>query len=536
MSKDKSNDASGSETPERLMFDSFYKDTPHKPKDIHYWAAILGIIASITSLIGLIFGALSWMTPAAATHPRKYRILVPLQANSSEYSAYMQREGNVTFEGRYTNKASQNIREIVNAAQKQWLADPNQRVLPGKDDIDFFCFPEGHEGEKESFERAFDHALKAAKAADREVVAVLGNVSSTSTLKYGDFCGTHKLPMILPLATATNLLHELGVRKVPAVLRLPPPNDKQAQVISDFLLNQKNIQQTVVVKDLTNDAWSRDLVDNFRESYVQKPLSDPKAREAGKFGHIISVVPVGGPETQPFLYSILGGSPQEDALLVIGMTNASVETLTQAKTSNANYTYTILTDGAVDEYLDRQIISIQGEKALHNLYLAFPVPCVMPEALKGYIKAGPSLNVDDFKMTHALYVADGAYIIMSMLNNGLKDNAEASGRQIIIDAIDKLRSDAKQRENDMLARGELPKEPVGQPINFTLPFNIDGSRQYIIDKAGNNINASYYLFNIVAAPTGKSSIDWKRAKDMPPSPLKCSEEAGDGSAARTQSH
>ena len=532
MSKDKSKDVSDNEVPERLMFESFYKSTPHTPKNIHYWGTISSIAGLILAIATIAYNLIPHESAPAL---KKYRILVPLQANSSEYSAFMQKEGgDATFTDRYTNKASQNIREIVKAAKTQWLADPsvNARKLQ-QDDVDFFCFPEGSEGEKDSFERAFKHAMKAAAVAKREVIAVLGNVSSTSTLKYGEFCGKHGLPMILPLATATNLIHELGVRKVPAVLRLPPPNDKQAKVLSDFLLHQKNIQQTVVVKDLTNDAWSRDLVENFRENYVQKPLSDPKARTDGTFGHIISVVPVGGPETQPFLYPILSDA-KEDALLIIGMTNASVETLTQVKKSKADFSYTILTDGAVDEYLDTQIISIQGEESLPNLYLSFPVPCVMPEALKNYVKAGSGLNVDDFKMTHALYVADGAFIIMSMLNKGLNDNADASGKQIIIDAIDKLKSDAKQAEEEKAARREPVNDAVGQPIILPLPFNNPEERQYIIDKTGNNINASYYLFNVVAARSaGKPAIDWRRAKGMN-SPLKCSEETSDSTTPRTR--
>ncbi len=535
MSKDKSRDVSDSEAPERLMFGWYNKDTPRKHRDIHHWSAVLTIVLAVPVVIGFLLSAYNWATTKPTPPFKKYRVMVPLQANSSEYSAFMQTEGpDATFEGRYTNKASQNIREIVKAAKKQWFADPNvnRAALPTSDDIDFFSFPEGHEGEKESYERAFHHAIKAAKDAQREVIAVLGNVSSTSTLKYGEFCGKYKLPMILPLATATNLLHELGVRKVPAVLRLPPPNDKQAKAVSDFLL-QRDIQQTVVIKDLTNDAWSRDLVDNFRENYVQRPLSDQEARKAGKFGQIISVVPVGGPETQPFIYPILSGSEQ-DALLVIGMTNASVETLTQAKASKANFTYTILTDGAVDEYLDTQIISIQGKESLHNLYLSFPVPCVLPEALKSYIDVEAGLKVADFKMTHALYVADGAFIIMSMLNNGLKDNADASGRQIIVDAINKLKSDAKQSEDERMARGEPQRDPVGQLIILPLPFNSSENRKYVIDKTGNNTNASYYLFNIVAGSSaGRTAIDWKRAKGSS-SPLKCSEDTSDGTTARTQ--
>lgn len=528
----KPEDAPKAEAPERRMFESFHKDTPHKLRDFNYWGVISSIFGGIVALITVLTFIFGWLTPDPSPPLRKYRILVPLQANSSEYSAFAQKEGNTTFEGRYTNKASQNIREIVEAAKKQWRNDPIAKAVQDEDDIDFYCFPEGNEGETESYERAFKHALRAAEAANREVVAVLGNVSSTSTLRYGEFCGKHRIPMILPLATATNLIHELEVLKVPAVLRLPPPNDKQAKVVSDFLLQQKNIQNTVVVKDLTNEAWSEDLVENFRENYVQKPLSDANAREAGKFGHIISVVPVGGAETQPFIYPILGSLKEEDALLIIGMTNASVETLTQAKTSKASYTYTILTDGAVDEYLDTQILSIQGEQALPNLYLAFPIPCVMPEALKDYIEVEPNLKIDDFKMTHALYVADGAYIIMSMLNNGLKTTPNASGRQIIIDAINKLKSDAKRTEDDMKARNEMPKEPIGQPISIELPFNGADKRQYKIDKSGNNINASYYLYNIVAQlPTGKRTLDWRRAKDTP-SPLKCFEDTNQAPTAR----
>ena len=523
------------------VWQRIYVEPKNKYGSLPYWAAVSTFVGIVLAVL------LFFLTPNYVWDqiyhkaPKKYRVLVPLDANGSEYLAYMQKDvesdGNATYEEKYSNRASQNIRDIVIAAKSEWFFEAKDRVLNG-DDIDFYCFPEGWPADNESYQQAFDHAMKASKAAQRDVVALLGNVTSTSTLKYGEFCAKHGLPMILPLATATNLTHSLKVLKVPAVLRLPPANDKQAKTISDFLL-KSGVSRTVVVKDISNEAYSRDLVEGFREYYVEKPLSHLGEKGGTQFGQILGVVPVGGLETAPFLYPSFGdqnSTALKTALLVVGMTNSSLETLAQAKLSKSGFQYAILTDGAVDEYLAPRITGIQGVEKLSNLYLSFPTPCVMPDSVKQYLRKGSVLNQQNFEMSHALYVADGAYIILSMLNSGLREHSDDLGNEMITAAITKLKNDAKENEDRKTKSDPDHKttEPGSASLGVEIPFNVPENREYKIDKFGNNVSAGYFLYRIeVVKIEGKAVLKWQRAEPYT-SDVRCSEDEETNLAKRVK--
>lgn len=488
-----------------------------------YFATLLGLVLAAAGLLYALGVTPSYLrVKLFPPPPKKYRILVPLDANGIEYLAYMQKDvkknGNATYDLKYSNRASQNIRSILKAALDQWSRDNHSPSL----DIDFYCFPEGWSFDKDSYKQAFDQAITASETAGRDVVAVLGNVSSSATMKYGILCAEKKLPMILPLATATNLTHNLRVMNVPAVLRLPPANDMQAKAIADFLA-KSNIHQAVLVKDLSNDAYSTDLVEGFRASYVDKLLSSIDRGATKQFGQILGVVPVGGPETGPFFYSNFSSAQEKTALVIIGMTNSSLETLSQVRASKAKYEYTILTDGAVDENLAARIVDVRGADRLSNLYLAFPSPCVIPEALEQYADLVRA-NKQDLEMSHTLYAADGAYIILTLLNSGLLKDSDKAGNQILIDAITKVKAEADDKETKWLAEnpGKVLSAPLSQTIDVTLPFAGDVKREYKFDKFGNNVNAGYTLYRIaITKSRGQATVNWEMADGSTPSPLKC---------------
>jgi hypothetical protein len=462
------------------------------------WFQGIAFLSSITSIIAFVVFIQQCSAPAPRTIANpKYTILVPLAATASESNTFLEKNDGSTFEAPYTNKASQNIRDIVEVAKKQWLNDNADKKLKA-DDIEFFCFPEGYDEDPDSFKKTFDRAMEIAKAKERKVIGVLGNVSSTSTLKYGDFCANpkEKLPMILPLATATNLMQALKLKGVPAVLRLPPANDKQAFKISDFLLKNQTYE-TVIIRDLTNETYSSDLIESFRENYVQRPLS-----VKDKSGEILGTISIGGKETSPFLYSSLAGKDGGNGLVIVGMTNSAIETLAQVKASTSKYKSIILTDGAVDEYLGERIKKIQSGEKSTSIYITFPTPCVISKSIENYIQLKESLrnNKKDFEMTHSLYVADGVYIIMSALNREITERQgkpyqenEESG--ILTRFIEAKKQEAVKVEEDLKKNPERKGLP-GVNIALDLPFQNFDNREYIIDKFGNNISAFYYLFKL----------------------------------------
>lgn len=482
----------------------------------------LGLFSIIAGIIGLpmAFFAVTFDSCKTVPSPRNFTVLVPLAATSSEYNAFIE---NGEYKGKYNNKASQNIRDILEVSFTEWKKNnPNSPF-----DIEFFCFPEGYADDRTSFEQAFNKALKITKDKKREVVASLGNISSTSTLEYGNFCGRkdQQIPMILPLATATNLTKSLALKKVPAVLRLPPTNDKQSAVISQFLFDNE-VYKSVVVKDLSNETYSSDLIEGFRENYVQNPLGkkDSSQKEIS-FGEILGTIPASGKETPPFLYKELGG--KDNGLIVAGMTNSAIEILAQINASGAIYKRIVLTDGAVDEYLGERIMKIQAgskaekniesvpnaeektstEQGFENLYLSFPSPCTMNQSLEKYIENDARLKEKqiDFEMTHSLYVADAAYIILSELKRAISNGSTKEGKFILTSFIEKLKETAKTREKDNVDKGDY-KSIAGDKIDLELPFNNIDERRYIIDKNGNNIAANYYLYKMSKKSDGK--IKW----------------------------
>jgi len=469
---------------------------------------LLGLISAIVGLFG--FFGLTFYSCMPSPVPPKYTILVPLAATGSEYNAFMENPNGI-YEEKYNNKASQNIRDIVKVAKTQWTVDAKNKklVIP---DVDFFYFPEGDSDNPNSFENAFNKAKQIAEKNNREVIGLLGNISSTSTLKYGEYCAKYKIPMILPLATATGLMKALELKGVPAVLRLPPANDKQAASISNFLL-MNNVSKTVVIKDLSNETYSNDLVEGFRENYVQIPLGQRKK----PFGEILATVPAGGKETSPFLSSVL--SNQENGLLIVGMTNSAIEAYAQTKSLKANYKMIVLTDGAVDEYLGERIMNIQSNENPDNLYLSFPLPCSLNKSLELYINNNVELAKSkfDFEMTHSLFVADGVYIMMSVISQEIDGGLKHKGVDILTNYINSLRKTAREEENIKIQNRRNETQilsPTGVNILLELPFSNVDERKYIIDKNGNNIGGDYYLYKM--NKNGGAEISWSSVSGINP--------------------
>ena len=506
----------------------------------------------------------------------KFRVLVPLQASSKEYLDFMQMEPGASYDqdgknGEFSSKVAQNIRDSIKAAYLAWFALPDKKL--SKEKIDFYFFPEGFDDK--SYSRAFERALVEAHLAGRKVIALIGNASSSATQKYGEFCGMQyielsaeskkllnergknyielsaeskklldeltesgkpkamvldsKISMLLPLATATSLTHSLRVDGVPAALRLPPANDRQAKFIADFLLkpvtpaaeNDKQVKnpaaiRTIVVKDLSNPVYSEDLLEGFRENYVQQPLAEyekykslyPDSKPPNNFGRILSVMSVGGKPgnlSTPFLYPMMTELKPE-ALVIFGMTNTSLETLAQVKASKLNFKYIILTDGAVDEYLISRIASMVDPAQLKNIYLTFPLPCVMPTALDTILQQKFGMGRKrDFELTHALYVTDSTFIVLSMLEKLAQAGWSKPAKQFVEETITEWRDSAKGSSSKAIIAEFLPSK-----------------RDYMIDHFGNTTNLDYHLYRVEVpkglsdSNHGRSNIKWIHALEMCP--------------------
>jgi len=501
----------------------------------------------------------------------KFRVLVPLQASSKEYLDFMQMEPGASYDrdgkdGEFSSKVAQNIRDSIKAARETWFGLPNKKL--DKDKIDFYFFPEGFD--EKSYARAFERSLVEAHLAQRTVIALIGNASSSATTKYGELCGRQyielsteskkllldrgrekvelsaateellyesgkpktsgvleaKIPMILPLATATSLTHSLRVDGVPAALRLPPANDRQAKFIAEVLLKaiKPSAIRTIVVKDLSNPVYSEDLLEGFRENYVQHPLAEyekhkseyPEQKPPNDFGRILSVISVGGKPgdlSAPFTYPMLT-ELKPTALVIFGMTNTSLETLAQVKASKLKFDYIILSDGAVDEYLASRIASMVDPDQLKNIYLTFPLPCAMPAALDAILqqKFG-QVRKRDFELTHALFVTDSAFVVLSLLEKLAEGGWAKPAKQFVAETVADWRNSAKGSVSKAIVAEFPPANVAGFPPT---------KRDYMIDHFGNTTNLDYHLYRVEVpkdfggANHGKSDIGWRHAVEMCP--------------------
>lgn len=493
---------------------------------------IVGIVASGIGLVVFLKSNLQEAERAKQSQ-RKFRVLVPLLASSQEYLRFMELAlGERYDEEKYSKKVSRDFLNAIKASADYWFAEykPVNESFFNKERVDFYHFPEGYD--KETYKQAFERALLQAMHDNTEVVGVIGNVTSTVTQEYGKLCGGRetspgiqeygklhegnvRFPMILPLATATNVTHQLINNGVPAVLRLPPANEKQTKLISDFLLNQpgKAAVRALIVKDLTNLVYSTDLVDSFRTHFVLNPLETaqnikilaPGAKSSLPFGRVLGVMPAGGETGAPFLYPAIDRL-QPDALLLFGMTECALETLLQARASRLQSKYTILTDGSVDEYLIPRVVGILSQDQIKSIYLTFPLetpehPCVKP-VMSG-LEEKDRRNLD---MTHAIYVIDAAQIMLTVLEEKIVRQHDPRPASVsVAETIDKWRKDAERNRT--------------KSIDIKFPCS---DRKYIIDQFGNTTNIEYHIFRAdfskksgIKGTINQVDVQWKHHEKCP---------------------
>jgi hypothetical protein len=476
------------------------------------------LLSGFLFLIGIsgisLLGIMTWCSNKKLEE-RKFRVLVPLYASSQEYLQFLKGEG--PYLGPYSRKVSSDVLLAVKKSKDFWFSqNRDKRLKPDK--IDFFPFPEGYDDA--TYRQAFAHAVKIAKANGFEIVGSIGHVTSSTTKAYGALYAEEGLPLVLPLATATDLASDLTTSiDVPAVLRLPPTNAKQANVISDFLLDRDGFR-VLVAKDLSNPTYSNDLVEAFRARFVRSPFSNltnangkkPSPFEIfslSKYGRILGVVPAGGDTGQPFAPPAVQ-IKSSDAILLFGMTEFAVETLMQAWAQGLQPRFTILTDGAVDEYLLprlngclRDFPASAVPKAIGNreIYLAHPIEERLPRRLQPVFADLTDDERYSLEMTHAQYVVDAVYIYLTIVNDEIV--AKRASRESKVAAAEVMRKWAQD--------GSIP-----------VMFDYDRAWAYSLDVFGNSLNRDFHLFKATlsgsppGSPEGFKGIEWEHDESFCP--------------------
>ncbi len=424
----------------------------------------------------------------------KYRVMVPLYCTNTGYLDFMNDNTQDFPYAKYARRVSQDTYYAIHTAKNKWFKDHPDAALKRKD-IDFFFYPEGTD--PITYKEAFKEAIKRSEADGYDVVASIGHITSTATREYAEFYGEKELPVIMPLATSTDLIDYLTtICNVPAVLRLIPPNNKQAEAIAKFLMSQ-GAETAIIVKDLGNPSYSDDLTSAFREAYIRTYISNDSSVSnvfKKKHGKVLAVIPSGGKSGVPVLYPALG-KLDADALTLFSMTECGLEALIQGMTVGLCPEIIIFTDGAVDEYLIPRanallwgqrhcIADNSGSHTLpEKLYLSFPLEQPMPKGLEKVLSEVEGIHKRNLNMTHAQYCVDAVYIMLTILDRDIvRAERKSDAREVI---IEKFKEWANKKEIPSFADGGKEKGVV---------FDYDNKRAYKLDNKGNSTNIDYHIF------------------------------------------
>lgn len=474
---------------------------------------VLEIGAAVAGLTGLTAFGLIFFLGDRWQAQRKYRVLVPLYAGNQEYLDFIGKYNGRFPISEFQRKVSIDTLYALEAGKSAWFRQYPQDKNLKSENFDFYYFPEGYD--EPSYKAAFEKAMSVADEEDVEVIAAIGHVTSTATKAYASFYGKQRLPLIMPMATATDLTNYLrGTWRVPAILRLVPTNAKQSELLSSFLLNN-GAYRVIIAKDLSNPAYSGDLVEGFRTHFVTQPFEIQRKKKPAdnrpmflvNHGEIVAVIPAGGESGAPVTYPEIK-EMTSDAFVMIGMTNFSLETLAQARASSVNAKFTVFTDGAIDEDLLPRVNSLLSDANKNRriirdripvkgiIYISFPLDEPMPKQLEEKIFnqfhewGGPPRNL---AMTHSLYVVDAAQIVLQLIKGSVADQGYslfASARGAVADKIE-----------------EWNKKNVTSE-NFS---TYDPQRKYKLDTSGNALNIEYHLYR--ASLPGVTERDIKEFAD-----------------------
>jgi hypothetical protein len=444
-----------------------------RPKIGKWMVWVFGAVAA--ALIGIwVTDTYDWIRPK---DHRTFRILIPLYATEQEFLNYLKSDGKYP-ENSYTRKVSIDIINTVNATADAWFSKhPDQN----RNRVELFFFPEGTNPEQ------YELALQKALDTEAVVIGSIGHVTSSVSAAYGKLYAKHRIPLILPLATATNLPHYLtSTTKVPAVLRLPPSNEKQAAVISSFLLNKYSRgPSAVLVRDLSNPTYSNDLVESFRVGFTRQPFRNAEslsgnAVDSVNHGRILATFPTGDVSDPPILNPVIERL-RPDALLLFGMTEPSLEALIQMKASQLHPTDVFFTDGAVDEYLLPRLRRLMRDAPPESapsfgngrIYMTFPSENPkLPQFLIDELQPEVAKNLE---LTHGRYVSDAVQIFLWAVHHKIISDRSTAANEIVI----RMLLDWQTNE---------PKGGKIRGVDFLEP------RTYLLDESGSSQNLNYHIF------------------------------------------
>jgi hypothetical protein len=264
----------------------------------------------------------------------------------------------------------------------------------------------------------------------------------------------------MPIPTANYIVndaHDLGCS---AVLRLPPANSVEGQQLADVVTRIAELnpmkgspsgQRTVAIfMDQSNPAYSNDLARDFQYSLRQTSL------RSGFNWQVMFQQPIGGDANGVIVTDNIATHFHPNTIVIAGMTDAVLQTMTQEKLVGWKPPVTVLTDGAFSEDL-----LAAGRNLLDDeTYLVFPVDvgAAKVQELNVQLKLSPN------EISYAAYGYDAAMLLFLAIDEAANRSGKTS-RKAICDEVNRW----------------LDGSPVGDAEDFKIPDD-----QYRFDELGNS--------------------------------------------------
>lgn len=285
---------------------------------------------------------------------------------------------------------------------------------------------------------------------DLDTLVVVGHLSSSITLQTIDIYSKKDVPLIMPVPTNPALTSKDRLN----VLRLPPTDVEQAEVVAKFILGLDSVKRIAVIRDQDNASYSDFLagkiISDLRQASIDKPNGPV----------VVDEELVGGGRVSTSVTDSLKAF-NVDALVVAGTTDNAITLLEMLNAAQLN-PIVIMTDGVIDKAFLHKISRIPN-----NLYVTFPLG-----RPKRPNESACSSVFAEFELSWCPYGFDAVVAIKTMLS-GLVNNTNEKPSDLKKDQI--VAYFQKLKHNDGFLTGEFNNytfDREGDPSASSVSFSV----------------------------------------------------------------
>lgn len=336
-------------------------------------------------------------------------------------------------------------RELANGVEMARIKNKVLGLLPFDHNLNIRIYDD---------ESTTDGARQAAYkiVSDPNVVAVVGHFSSEDTLAALPIYRDAGLPVIMPVATRTSITRD---GEYPNAFRMPPTNERQAQIAVAFTLDYLQGQEVYIIHDETK--YARDLAGSIDAGLRTRSIEPVGMHEIER-----------GVKTFPVLNQIANFNPPIEVVIFVGYSPEAVYLATQMSRTLGVAAKLLCTDGV---YGTRFRTSSGSDEA----FVIYQVPAVerlapLP-AWVDYEARFSERNPSDDPLSWSIWAFDGVLLAREAIEQAFQ---------------------ISRVPNPAVVQDVLRGSADDTPFLFTGALG-----RYEFDSAGDNKHASYYVYRVV---------------------------------------